>query len=147
MQSVRIIIACLMVFFSVDAYSWVPNNLDEWNNLGYGERREKLRQEFASYAKYYVAAKGYRFGRGADNEFEGRFAIQAADAILDIHPQHIEGAKSEIRKSFRRLIDKMIEVAEKDKEYSRKHPWVVGEETLSEALSFFCPPPLWPICR
>ena len=76
--------------------------------------------------------------------FRDRFAINAAYAMIEKRPENFERAKARIRSNFRMLIDLMIEESGTIPGYQSRHPYVIGEQTLSRALSKICP--LWPIC-
>ena len=116
-----------------------------WFDLPKSERLERLTREFSAYANFYAANRGYRFGRGAQAFFDDKSARQAATAVMGKQQRYFERARRKIRGNFRLFIDRMIEESKTIPGYSKRHPGVIGEETLSAALSSVCP--LWPICE
>lgn len=104
-----------------------------------------LKQEFIEYAEAYAASKGYRFGSGAKIMFRDEFAINAANALMNVNTSQIAVEKNRSREATRKLIDRMIYEANTIPGYAEKSPGVIGEQTLANAQRFLCP--LWPICK
>jgi len=88
---------------------------------------------------------GVRFGPGAENDIR-RFAEQGAERILsqqsptDQEDTVVANAES----VFEKLVDEMVHGASEIEGYRTANPGVIGEQTLSFALSRLCP--CFPIC-
>ncbi len=148
MRYTLIVFFALFILLPIHAYADNPYLLTNPEGLFAAPektRREILVREFSSYAIYYAARKGYRFGSGAQSTFERGFSINAADAMMKISPKVYEREKKKIREKYRILIDAMIQAAESMEDYKKRHPRVIGEQTLMKALKSICP--LWPFCR
>ena len=81
---------------------------------------------------------GRTLGDGAEQFIRDHAEIGAA-AILQNN-----AAIDEVSQAFERLIDEMVKAVDEIPGYADAHPNVIGEQTLSLALSRLCP--LFPFC-
>ncbi len=110
--------------------------------------RDLLQSRLISYARWYAAAQGYRFGTDAEQDL----AQMAEDAVQRIFgkkiPKRLSAQKqamlSQAEASFAMLISTMIQGSKEITGYSAAHPDRIGEETLHWARVKLCP--LFPIC-
>jgi hypothetical protein len=81
---------------------------------------------------------GKTLGDGAEQFIRDRAEV-AAEAI-----QRNDAAVDDVRPAFEKLIDEMVKAVNEIPGYADAHPNVIGEQTLSWALSRLCP--LFPFC-
>ena len=83
-----------------------------------------------------------RLGDGAHQSFE-QYAREAARELVR-DPGLSEGKVRAMVAVFERLIDEMIGSSKAIRGYSKRHPGVIGEDTLARALRKLCP--IFPFC-
>lgn len=88
---------------------------------------------------------GMQLGPGADADIR-EFARTGAARILQEHPDATpnDQVTKDAEAAFEKLIDEMVVSASQIAGYRKAHPGIIGEQTLSKALSRLCP--LFPIC-
>jgi hypothetical protein len=107
--------------------------------------RDDLTKELIGVAELTASGHGMHLGPGADADIR-RFATVAATEMFDLH----KGAEPPIeltdraKAGFKRLVDEMVLAASEIPGYQAAYPGIIGEQTLSLALSRLCP--LFPIC-
>ena len=107
--------------------------------------RDQLSAQLWDAAQRRAARAAVRFGEGADSDIRA-FAQRGAELILRKHP-NVSVSDAVVRDAetaFERLVDEMVAAASNIPGYRAKYPDVIGERTLSEALSRLCP--VFPIC-
>ena len=90
-------------------------------------------------------SSGVRFGQGADNSIH-QFAQQGAQRILEQQPQvnRRDSIISQAESAFEKLVEEMVRASAEIEGYRLSNPNVIGEQTLTLALSRLCP--CFPIC-
>lgn len=141
---VRIILIASLISVPSLSHSYeISNPVGYWEQ-GYQFRYDILIKEFRSYANFFVASRGFKFGSGVQDMFDNNLAAMAAAELVKEDPPRFERNRDEIRRSIRKIIDRMIIESENIPGYSAKNPRTVGEDTFASAMAFVCP--LWPFC-
>lgn len=105
--------------------------------------KDGLSSKLFNLAKDHAATRNKRFGGGAHDQIH-YMAQRAADEIMAKPDAERPDAMRAADQAFERLVDEMISQADQIPQYTTKNPGVIGEETLTRALSILCP--LFPIC-
>ena len=106
-----------------------------------------VKNRLVGYAQWYVSKQGYRFGVGAESAIEHILERAVRKIRSEIRGASEDQAEVVVRKAevaVRRLIRRMIVESKRIPQYASRHPGIVGEDTLKNALKKLCP--LWPIC-
>ena len=108
-------------------------------------RPEDLADVLFRTAVYEASRRGYRFGDGAESGIR-MMADRGARRLLELSPdlETVDAHLLDAAKAFERLIVEMAAAARSIPGYAQAHPGVIGEQTLTLALSRLCP--LSPIC-